>query len=251
MRKRRWIVPLVWLLILFFLVGAGYLAYRYICDEYRVVNVTVDGNIHLTDEEVASIVMEGRFGDNTLFLRNKYKNKEITDVPFVETMAIEVVDKNSIRIHVYEKTLAGFIEYLGRYIYFDKDGIVVETSNVKTVGVPEVLGISFDYVVLHEPLPATDPNLFKEVLYLTNLCSKYGVDGEKIYFKSNGDEILYTGDIIVNLGHGKDLDLLMMNLPAMLSKLEGHSGTLHMEKFDEKTGKAYFESSGDKNGKTD
>ena len=30
------------------------------------------------------------------------------------------------------------IEYLGRYMYFDKDGIIVETSDKKTAGIPQI-----------------------------------------------------------------------------------------------------------------
>ena len=42
-------------------------------------------------------------------------------VPFVEKMDVSVVDPHTIKIEVYEKALAGYVEYLGHYMYFDKD----------------------------------------------------------------------------------------------------------------------------------
>ena len=36
-------------------------------------------------------------------------------------------DKDS----VYEKAVAGYVEYLDKYMYFDKDGTVVEASDTK------------------------------------------------------------------------------------------------------------------------
>ena len=45
------------------------------------------------------------------------------------------------------------MEYLEKYMYFDKEGIIVEASNEKTQGIPLVTGLSFEHVVLYEPLP--------------------------------------------------------------------------------------------------
>ena len=36
--------------------------------------------------------------------------------------------KNTVTVQVYEKSVAGCIEYMENYVYFDKDGIVLETS---------------------------------------------------------------------------------------------------------------------------
>ncbi|MCR5279753.1 MAG: FtsQ-type POTRA domain-containing protein [Lachnospiraceae bacterium] len=221
--------------------GAGIFGYYWILENYTVKEVTIDGNIHYTDEEIKAIVMEGRFGNNSLYLAYKYKNREIKDLPFVETISVEILSNDTVHISVYEKTLAGFIEYLGRYIYFDRDGIVVESSLVKTQGVPQVVGVEFDHVILYEKLPATDDKLFGKVLNITKLMSKYGVDAKKMYFKPNGEIVLYQDDIVVNLGKEENLDIKIMNLPSLLKNLVGMKGTLRMENYDENTKKVTFE----------
>lgn len=213
----------------------------YIRTNYEIKNVYVDGNVHYTDEQIKEIVMSQRFGNNSFYLSRKYKNKSITDVPFIEAMDVKVEAPDTIRILVYEKTLAGFVEYLGRYIYFDKDGIVVESSLVKTQGVPEVVGVKFDYVVVHEKLPAKDDKLFQNVLDVTKLMTKYEFDAEKMYFKPNGDIVLYKGDIIISLGSFENLDIKIMNLSSMVEKLSGRKGTLRMEDYTEDTKKISFE----------
>jgi len=233
MSKRRLEKPVKILiaLLIFLLAVAG--GYKFLTTHYAVSTVLVDGSVHYTDEEIKEIVMSGRYGNNSLYLSQKYKNKEITDVPFVQTINVEVVSNDTVRISVYEKALAGYIDYLGRYIYFDKDGIAVESSNVLTTGVPEVVGVDFDYVILHEKLPAEDPELFGKVLQVTHLMNKYSVKADKMYFKSNGDLVLYYKDIIINLGQNDDLDVKMSNLPSLLNNLEGRKGTLKMEKYSE------------------
>ncbi len=116
------LIALIVVLALLLLLAA---AAFYILKNYKIENVAVDGNIHYTDEEIMDIVMEGAFGDNSLYLSLKYKNKGVKDIPFVQRMDVEILSPDTIRITVYEKSLAGYVEYLGRYMYFDKDGIIV------------------------------------------------------------------------------------------------------------------------------
>ncbi len=244
MRKRKCkrIRPLIIVLIVFILIGFGLFGlYRYLLEEYRISEVYVEGNVHHTDEEIKALVMEGKYGDNSLFLSRKYRDREIKDVPFVETISVNVLDKHIIRISVYEKALAGYVEFLGRNVYFDKDGIVVEVSNEKTPGVPRVVGIDFDYVILHEKLPVSDEELFSRVLNITKLMDKYGVNAGEIYFSGFGEITLFKDDITIKLGKDKDIDIKIMNLPPMLEKLEGSKGTLKMENYDESTKRVSFE----------
>lgn len=213
----------------------------YIKENYTVNTIVVEGNTHYTDEEISKLVCDGKYGNNSLYLSYKYKNREIENIPFVQTINVKIVDKDTIRISVYEKALAGYIEYLGRYIYFDKDGIAVESSLQKTKGVPEVVGVDFDYVVLYEKLPAKNDSLFRQVLMITQLMTKYEVFAEKMYFADDDTIVLYKDDITINLGKSDNIDIKIMNLPSILSKLEGMSGILRMEDYDEGTKRISFE----------
>ena len=105
------------MVVIFF---AGLLfAYNYIIANYTVTTVYVEGNVHYTNEEIIELVMEGHYGNNSLLLSWKYKDKSVGGVPFVEKMDVSVMDPHTIKIEVYEKALAGYVEYLERYMYFD------------------------------------------------------------------------------------------------------------------------------------
>jgi cell division protein FtsQ len=198
---------------------------------YEVKNVTVDGNQHYSADEIKAMIMTGYFGDNSLYLSLKYKNKEIDDVPFVETMDVVVQSNDSIRITVYEKALAGYVEYLGRYMYFDNNGVVVEASKVTTPGVPQVTGLDFDYVVLYEKLPVENNNIFQNILTITKLLNKYDVLCDKIQFDSSYNVTLGYGDVKVNIGELENLDEKIMQLPSILPSLEGEKGTLELQNY--------------------
>lgn len=208
---------------------------------YHVSNVSVVGNIHYSEDEIKDMVLHGNYLDNSILLAIKYRDKSIKDVPFVESMDIEIKDRNSIKINVYEKALAGCVEYLGRYMYFDREGIIVESSMEITQGIPIVTGLSFDEVILYEPLPVEDATIFKEILSITQLLAKYDVLADKIYFEKNGEVILYYDNVRVEIGENKNLDEKIMQLPMMLPNLEGKKGVLHMKDFNSDSETVTFE----------
>lgn len=203
----------------------------YLLDYYKIETVYVDGNVHYTQEEIKGIVMEGPLGNNSLYLSLKYKNKSITGVPFVAAMDVTVLAPDTIRISVYEKSLAGYIEYLGRYIYFDKDGTVVESSNVKTLGIPQITGLSFEHVIVGEPLPVENRDIFYDILSVTQTLTKYELTAERIYFNSKEEMTIHFGDVRVEFGTSSDLDEKIILLQNLMPKLEGKKGTLDIQNY--------------------
>lgn len=213
------------------------LAMYFVLTHYAVKNVIVDGNQHYSAEEIKAMVMQGAFGDNSLYLSMKYKNKGIEGVPFVETMDVVVQSNDTIRITVYEKALAGYVEYLGRYMYFDNEGVVVEASKVTTMGIPKVTGIPFDHVILYEKLPVENDNIFQNILTITKLLNKYNVICDRIQFDSSYNVTLGYGGVKVHIGQLENLDEKLMQLPYILPSLAGKKGTLDLQNytFDKKS----------------
>lgn len=209
---------------------------------FAITDVKVDGNYHYTKEQIENIVLSDKTWKNSIFLWLKYRNKSITDIPFVERIDVTVENKNTICVNVYEKALAGYVSYLGTYMYFDKDGIVVENSGVLTPSIPEVSGLKFNHVILHEPLPVEDREVFQKILNMTNLLKKHNISATKIQFNSMGEMNLYFDGVKVLLGSETEIDEKIMRLAAILPSLEGKTGTLHMETYSESSKDITFES---------
>jgi len=227
-KKRR---KSTWILLSLTLIALALGGIYYFLDHYKVLNVYVDGNVHYTKEEIMDLVMDGPLGDNSVYLSMRYKNKSITDIPFIAAMDVNVVSADTIRIVVYEKSLAGYIEYLGRYIYFDKDGRVVESSTIKTLGIPQLLGIDFEHVVVGELLPVKDSDVFSRVLSITQTLDKYGLHAARIYFNKSYEMTLHFDDVKVLFGTHDDIDEKIILLQNILPKLEGQKGTLNIENY--------------------
>ena len=214
---------------------------KYILDNYTVTNIYVNGNTHYTNEEIIDMVMDGKLDNNSLFLSLKYRDKSIENIPFVEKMDVDIISPDTIRINVYEKSIAGFISYLGHYMYFDRDGIVVESSLEPSVNVPQVLGLDFNYVVLYEKLPVANDKVFSEILDLTQLLDKYELDAKKIFFDDDYNVYLYFDGVEVSLGSSDYIDEKIIQLQYILPNLEGKNGILDMKDVNEDTKNITFE----------
>lgn len=214
----------------------------YIKENYTVNNVIVEGASHYSNKEIEKMILgDGVFSRNSLLLSMKYNDKEIKDIPFVETLNVRIMSKDTIKISVYEKAIAGFVEQMGRYIYFDKDGTVIESSDVKTAGIPQIIGMKFDYFVLNEKLPVEDEKIFKKILETSQLLTKYDIKVDKIYFDEDYNLTLYFNEAKVKLGSFDSIDEKIIRLKKILPDIENEKGVLRLENYTEGTKITTFE----------
>lgn len=228
-RRKRRMVKLIIFLAMLLLVTFGI---YYFLTTFTIKHITVDGSTHYTQEEIIDMVIRSPEDRISLVLSMKYHNEPITNIAFIQSIEVDVVSADTIHIQVYEKTLAGYIEYLGQYMYFDKDGIVVEASSQITEGMPEITGLEFNSVVLHNPLPVKNPEVFGQVLEITNLLNKYELEIDTIYFNKNLEVTLYMDSVRVPLGNGDKLTEKIMKLKDLAPHVKGMSGVLHLENVD-------------------
>ena len=209
-------------------------AFFYVLNEFKITSIVVQGNKHYTASEIKNIIENGWFGDNSLIVGLKYRHKAFKDLPFVETMEVKVENRNSIRVIVYEKALAGYIRYLDRYMYFDKDGIIVEIADVPTEGLPLVTGLEFERIVMYEPLPVGDSKVFQTILDVTKILAKHEMSADKIYFNEKLEMTLYFGDMRIQMGSSDMLEEKIQQVAAIMDSLNGetYSGVLDLSSYD-------------------
>ncbi len=207
----------------------------YLWKTYTITTIYVEGNRHYTDEEITKMVMgDNQWSGNSIYLRLKYRHMKTDDIPFVSAMEVDIMAPDTIKITVYEKSLAGYVSYMGRYMYFDKDGTVVESSQTAVSDVPEVTGLQFDHVVIYESLPVEKTEVFEKILNTTQALDKYELDADQISFDPSYAITLIFGDVRVQIGQGENIDDKLSRLRVILPELAGEKGVLQMS--DYKTG---------------
>ena len=202
---------------------------------FRVRQVTVTGNAYYTKEEVVDLLLDEGSLQNTLLVYLRYKYQEHPEIPFIDDFEVTMDSWQSLKIRVYEKNMVGYVRYLGQDVYFDKDGIVVESSTQELEGIPQISGVTFDSLAMHQPLSVEDPTIFDTILSITKLLTKYDLDPDEIRFGAGGELFLQLGDVKVALGTGENLDEKISRLKQLEGDLKDKSGTLHMETYTDET----------------
>lgn len=203
---------------------------------FPVRDITFSTSSHYTEEELEKLVFTNRACYNSIYLFWKYNiKKEEPAIPFIEKLEVDIKSPTEVKVTTYEKGIVGYMEVLDSYVYFDKDGIVVEISGTCIDNVLRVNGVSADTVRMGEKLPLKDDAVFKILLNLTQLLDKQNVHPDEVDFSENQEITLYFDEAKVKLGKDENMDEKIIRLKNIVTSLEGKKGTLHMENVDENT----------------
>lgn len=208
---------------------------------FRTTQIEYEGNTRYTDEEMTNYIFGGKYNVNTLIYYFFTSKKDKAVIPFVQDYEVSVDWPNKLKIKVYEKSIIGYIRYMGYNLYFDKDGIVVDSSKDILEGVPEVTGLDYTNVVLHSRLDVEDDRVFDILLEIVQLCEKYTIHVDKVFFDKNYDVVIYVGNIKIMLGDSDTITEKIYEVSQMMPQMQGLSGTLHMENFTEDTSSIIFQ----------
>lgn len=229
-RKRKTIIKILTALaIVAILLGGVY----YVLWKHTVKTTIVVGSTHYSEDEIKAMVMKGPLGNNSLYLGSAYKNKTITGIPYIASMTVEVLSPDTIKITVFEKAFAGYVEYLQHFFYFDRDGIVIESLTAKMQGVPEITGVAFDHIVLDKALPVEDKEIFGRILNVTKTLNKNELSADRISFNSQGNMTIWFGRVRVLLGEEDNLEKKIGAICGILPQIAEKSGVLDLQNYEE------------------
>lgn len=210
---------------------------------FTVENVEVEGNELYSSGQIEQLVLNDEYSWNSLYVLLKYRFVDMGEVPFVDTMEVKLKNPHTVQISVYEKGILGclYIDSIGQYAYFDKDGFVVETSTEEIPDVPKVTGVTCEEVVLYEQLPLERGEVLKDLLNLTQILKKYDLLPQEIHYDDKLMPTLDYGGTRVVVGSEDYLSQKVVRLSAILPQLSGLSGTLYLDTWTPDTTDIVFE----------
>lgn len=241
-KKGKIIVKIVVILVLLLMLIALAIGKRY----FKIEKITITGNRYYTEEEIKEKVFSGIGTGNSLFVYLKYKYGRVEDIPFIEKIDVDMIDHHEVQVNVYEKSIIACIEYMGEYLYFDKDGIILESSTKKKKGIPVISGVKFKAMNLNQKLEVADDSIFETILDISQLVDKYELNLNKIVFNQKGEVTFVTKKIKVLLGKQNSYDAQIAELSKLLPKAvkKKLKGTLDMKNFEEGQGQFIFKEEG-------
>ena len=238
-RKRRF--KKILLAILSFILFLG-IAALIVVKVFVVEKVEVSGNKLYDESVIKDTLLEDEYSWNSLYVYFKYLFADTSNIPFVDTVEVTLEDPHTLHIEVYEKGMVGYLYIPGidENAYFDKDGIVIETSSRVIENVPKIEGVTCDEVVLYEKLPISK-EILQQILQLSQALKREKMVPESIVYGEPDEPVLDYGDVWVSLG---DLELLTQKVERMAKikpSLENQHGILHLEDWTEESTNIRFE----------
>lgn len=202
----------------------------------RITAVTITGSSRYTNEEMTDLLFHKKWDRNTVYryYTNKFKDHE--KIPFIEDYKMIFKSPSEVEVIVYEKSIVGYVSYMGSYMYFDKDGIIVESANEKMEGIPWITGLKFGQIALYKALPVENAKIFEEILNLTQVLSNKNIEVDKIQYNSRQEVTLYIDQMEVVLGNNDHMEEKIWELRDMLNSvpdLPKMRGVLTLDTYDQ------------------
>jgi len=238
---------------------------------FHIREVEVVGSTRYTDAEIKDMALVGPFATNSVLVTWLDGNQEVTDIPFLNGFKIEQINNRKVRIIVSEKQIIGYIKEENKDFFFDKDGLVVEVLEPKIVNgkqliegeaveeveliqpeevadsapedatkfhaavtnVPLIEGLDASNVALNQKLKVRDEGIFNAIWGIARMVEKFDIQPDKIAFDESNQATMYYSGVRVLLGNDSLLEEKISRAAAILPKLAGKSGELHLEDYKE------------------
>ena len=217
--------------VLLFLIIIG-IPILFFINIFSVKNIVVVGANQYNEEQIKDFVFKEKIDRNSAYLYYKYQFLEQPKLPFVEKIEVKMNDSHSVTIFVYEKMVAGCVEFMGEYLYFDKDGIVVESTAEKLPGIPLIKGLRYTQIVLSKKLIVQKEGLFDIIMNLTQLIELYELEIDSIRFQNDYEVTMESGNNTILLGKKNTYDEPLAELKNILKESKGKSLTIDMRNYD-------------------
>lgn len=198
---------------------------------FHTQSIKVNGLSYGREQEIIDWIKEDKSSANTLYLLCKYNIQKPKMLPFVDGMKVRLKAPWAVEVDVREKKIVGYIEAADGYYFFDKKGLVVFVGAQVVEEVPRIDGMTIEGMTLYKKLKTADDKVFGRILEVTQLLKKEELKPDRI--TSDGKNItLYFGTISVELGSG-GYAYKILQLTAALEKLQGQTGVLKMQFYNE------------------
>lgn len=198
---------------------------------FRVKRVTIEGNTYYSQTDMAERFQTNILEKNILSFWLLDKCSLTPELPFVREYEVSYPNINEIHIKLYEKTIVAGIAYSNQYIYFDKDGMVLQSSEKPVDNIPLFEAKKLTTFTLYEKVQMEDEGLLGQILNLANLFQHYQINWDKVQFDEGDNAILTIGKIQVLLGKKDNYDEDISALSSVLennSKKENQEGTFDL-----------------------
>lgn len=197
---------------------------------FYVQKIEVSGNDYTENEVITESMQKDTLSFNSVYLLVKYRFLKHDTPKSLNSMKVSLKSPWTVKVTVKEKTIIGYLDEGSEYAYFDKDGKIVHKSTELRDGVPGIEGIDAGSTKLYQKIKVKSHKLQQAILNVAVEVKNYNLTPDRIVYEDDGIN-LYFGAICVQLGTDITTEK-MAQISPIIAKLEGKSGVLHLEYYE-------------------
>lgn len=208
---------------------------------FQIRTIEVTGNTYMSKEEVLAFVQEDELATNSVYLLCKFHFTEYELPRGVEAITVKMKAPWRVKVTVKEKKIAGGILLNDEYVYFDKDGLVLEKSYEPREEIYYIEGLELSGAQTGQKLVVSeaDERVFSMMAEISEALEKRELAPDQILYQDAGF-YLYFDQICAELGNS-NLTQRIAQVPPILKKLTEKKGTLHLENYGQTSTTVSFE----------
>jgi|GEM_PF-30543 len=206
----------------------------------RFQSIEITGNRRYSEEEIRGMLFPGSWDTDSFYQFLKERTREHAEYPFIESYELHWKGPLKLKVRVREKNVVAYVGFMSSRFYFDRDGMVVESTQEPLEGVPRIEGLDFGSISLHKRISVKNDRVFHDIMNLTNALSELQISCESIRYDDSLNATLNLGDIRVKLGADQDMEEKISCLREILPKLSGRRGELDLSTYLDRGGRDSF-----------
>lgn len=208
---------------------------------FKVTRVQVVGNKFYTDMEIRKMVLDVPIAQNSILATLIKPEEKTKDARLIENVTISRKNRNTLVLRVKEKQMIGYVELDGKYVHFDRQGVIQLITDKPVENVPFIEGLNIKKIKVGEKLKGVNTKKLNTILSVGKMLEKMEEKPDRLLFNDMKQLVLYYGDIEVRLGNDENMDEKMNRLEGILPELVGLQGILHLENITENTEMVVFD----------
>ena len=197
---------------------------------FKIQNINIIGNTHVSDYQIATSLFNGEIDRISIVFFIKQKVEKKKSIPMVNTYEVKWISPFSIDIVVDENQPIAFLKRDVKNVYFDKNGSIIEITDNRKYDTIEVIGISVRNYEKGDTIDVSNKKVLKAILNISNFLKEHGLKAELLEVKQNDELYIYLGEIVAYMGGIENMEIKLLRLNDIYSKIAHLKGTLDLSK---------------------
>ena len=214
--------------------AAGIILFLFVSPIFNIKEITVEGESQISEGVYISL-SEIKIGQNIFEIDKESIKSRIKEEPYVESVKIDLLYPDKVKINVTERYTSYMVEENGMYFYLDRNGYLLEKNYIA----PDVLLIKgyttdFENLEVGSRIGEEDLSKFNDLIKITDAITNNNIDTKltSINISDHNNYILEFNEEgkTIELGDTSDLSAKMSWINFFMVKNKEDKGTIYLNK---------------------